>query len=161
MALGVRLHSGSYGRAVERLACFYDLLRRVWSPFTAIARPRRAGASSQLGSGIERYRERDDLCSDVRRRVLGLESGVGSEGGLHCRVRADERPENAGCFGSGIDQADGRCFSLIHSFWYYGRIRARNTREVERCRFFCRVPRRTFKGLRQIRSGNPSIKIRQ
>lgn len=79
-----------------------------------------------LRSGIERYRERDDLCSDVRRRVLGLESGVGSEGGLHCQVRADERPENAGCFGSGIDQADGRCFSLIHFFGYYGRICARS-----------------------------------
>ena len=138
-----------------------QLLRRVWSPLLRSLALGEQVPRLNLRSGIERYRERDDLCSDVRRRVLGLESGVGSEGGLHCRVRADERPENAGCFGSGIDQADGRCFSLIHSFWYYGRIRARNTREVERCRFFCRVLRRTFKGLRQIRSGNPGIKIRQ
>jgi len=44
----------------------------------------------------ERFLERDNLSSDVRRQILGLEGGVGSESGLHGRVGADERFENAG-----------------------------------------------------------------
>ena len=71
----------------------------------------------------ERFLERDNLCWDVRRRILGLEGGVGSESGLHGRVGADERSENAGGFGSGVDQRDCGCF---HAF-DIGRFSAHGT----------------------------------
>jgi hypothetical protein len=49
-----------------------------------------------LRAGVEGFLQRDNLCSDVRRRVLGLESGVGIKSGLHGRIGADKRPENPG-----------------------------------------------------------------
>ena len=58
------------------------------------------------------FRQRDNLRADLC-PLLRLKSGLGYESGLHVRIRPDKHPENAGCPGSDVDQADGSCFRSL------------------------------------------------